>query len=121
MAYRQTIGRSRIQLTHMKVQPLQLLQALFCNCPNLAQTLFGPGCISNTAFTILDTLLQASFLAVETANWEGILKQGMYHQRKGLGVNESVMWGDYFFLEALLDALNGLNGRNPTVSARPGC
>ena len=73
------------------------------------------------AFTIVDTLLQATFLAVETANWEGILKQGMYHQRKGLGINESVMWGDYFFLEALLDALNGLNGRNPTVSARPGC
>jgi unsaturated chondroitin disaccharide hydrolase len=37
----------------------------------------------------------------ETPGWEGLLKHGMYHQRKGLGVDESVMWGDHFFLEAL--------------------
>ena len=73
------------------------------------------------AFTILDTLLQPSFLAIETPNWEGILKRGMYHQRKGLAVNESVMWGEYFFLEALLDALNILNNRYTSASARPGC
>ncbi|MEZ4832094.1 MAG: hypothetical protein R2873_08855 [Caldilineaceae bacterium] len=36
---------------------------------------------------------------------EGILKQGMYHERRGLGVNESVMWGDYFFLEAVSKVL----------------
>jgi unsaturated chondroitin disaccharide hydrolase len=33
--------------------------------------------------------------------WEGILKGGVYHIHKNLGVNESVMWGEYFFLEAL--------------------
>jgi len=33
--------------------------------------------------------------------WEGILKGGVYHLHKGLGVNESVMWGEYFFVEAL--------------------
>ena len=37
--------------------------------------------------------------------WEGILKGGVYHIHKGLGVNESVMWGEYFFLEALERAL----------------
>ncbi len=37
--------------------------------------------------------------------WEGILKGGVYHIRKNLGVNESVMWGEYFFLEALERAL----------------
>ena len=63
------------------------------------------------AFRILDTLLQPAFLASETPNWEGILRGGMYHQSKGLGVNESVMWGDYFFLEALVAALSLLNGR----------
>jgi len=53
------------------------------------------------ALTILDTLTTHEFTASHTPGWEGILKHGMYHQRKGLGVNESVMWGDYFFLEAL--------------------
>lgn len=49
---------------------------------------------------IMDTLTEPEFLAMDTPGWEGILKHGMYHQRNGLGVDESVMWGDYFFLEA---------------------
>jgi unsaturated chondroitin disaccharide hydrolase len=53
------------------------------------------------ALRILDTLTEFEFLAVEDAGWEGILKHGIYHQRKGLGVDESVMWGDYFLLETL--------------------
>ena len=53
------------------------------------------------AVQILDTLTTPEFLAVETPGWEGILKHGIYHQPKGLGVDESVMWGDYFFLEAM--------------------
>jgi unsaturated chondroitin disaccharide hydrolase len=52
------------------------------------------------ALRILSTLTSAEFLAVSDEGWEGVLKHGMYHQRKGLGVDESVMWGDYFFLEA---------------------
>ncbi len=73
------------------------------------------------AFTILDTLLGSGFLAIDTPHWEGILMQGMYHQSKGLGVNESVMWGDYFFLEVLLDALHILSGRQAYGGARPAC
>jgi len=57
------------------------------------------------ALRILNTLTTPEFLAVDTPGWEGILKHGMYHQRKGLGVDESVMWGEYFFLEALSKAL----------------
>jgi unsaturated chondroitin disaccharide hydrolase len=53
------------------------------------------------ARTILTTLLTPQFLAIDTPGWEGILKQGSYHERRGLGVGESVMWGDYFFVEAL--------------------
>jgi unsaturated chondroitin disaccharide hydrolase len=57
------------------------------------------------ALRILDTLTGPEFLAIETPGWEGILKHGMYHERRGLGVDESVMWGDYFFLEACAKVL----------------
>jgi unsaturated chondroitin disaccharide hydrolase len=53
------------------------------------------------ARTILDTLLTPEFVAVNDPGWEGILKHGSYHERLGLGVEESVMWGEYFFCEAL--------------------
>ncbi|MCD6290851.1 MAG: glycoside hydrolase family 88 protein [Anaerolineae bacterium] len=58
------------------------------------------------ALRILNTLLTPEFLAVETPGWEGILKHGIYHLRKGLGVDESVMWGEYFLLEALWKVWN---------------
>jgi unsaturated chondroitin disaccharide hydrolase len=57
------------------------------------------------AFAILNTLLTPEFLANETPGWEGILRHGIYHERKKLGVDESVMWGEYFFLSALDKAL----------------
>jgi unsaturated chondroitin disaccharide hydrolase len=57
------------------------------------------------ALNILDTLTSPEFLANETPGWEGILKHGSYHERKGLGVDESVMWGDHFFLEAVSKAI----------------
>ncbi len=53
---------------------------------------------------ILTTLCR-TWLAESEGTWEGILKGGVYHVHKGLGVNESVMWGEYFFLEALERAL----------------
>ncbi len=53
------------------------------------------------AHRILDTLTGPEFLANDSPGWEGILKHGTYHERKGLGVDESLMWGDYFLLEAL--------------------
>lgn len=57
------------------------------------------------ALIILDTLTGPEYLADETPGWEGILKHGMYHLNKGLGVDESVMWGEYFFIEAVDKAL----------------
>lgn len=55
----------------------------------------------NTALVMLDTLVTPEYLARETPGWEGILKHGVYHTAKGLGVDESVMWGEFFFCEAL--------------------
>jgi unsaturated chondroitin disaccharide hydrolase len=56
------------------------------------------------ALRILDSLCD-KHLAKPDPAWEGVLKAGVYHIHKGLGVNESVMWGEYFFLEALERAL----------------
>ncbi|HUP02831.1 MAG TPA: glycoside hydrolase family 88 protein [Bryobacteraceae bacterium] len=59
---------------------------------------------ADAARRILATLCRR-YLAADDAAWEGILKGGVYHLHKGLGVNESVMWGEYFFVEALDRAL----------------
>ncbi|HJZ82050.1 MAG TPA: hypothetical protein VKD91_16950, partial [Pyrinomonadaceae bacterium] len=40
--------------------------------------------------------------------WEGILRNGVYHIHKGLGVGESVMWGEFFFVEAMQKAIHAL-------------
>ena len=59
---------------------------------------------AETARCTLATLC-GQYLAASDPGWEGILKGGVYHLHKGLGVNESVMWGEYFFVEALDKAL----------------
>ncbi len=58
-----------------------------------------------TATAMLDALCQPEYLASETPGWEGILKHGVYHTDKNLGVDESVMWGEFFFVEALTKAV----------------
>ncbi len=54
-----------------------------------------------TALAMLDQLVTPQYLASETPGWEGILMHGVYHTDKQLGVDESVMWGEYFLVEAL--------------------
>jgi unsaturated chondroitin disaccharide hydrolase len=58
----------------------------------------------STAIHILHSLC-TEYLATADPSWEGVLKGGVYHIHKGLGVDESVMWGEYFFVEALEEAL----------------
>jgi unsaturated chondroitin disaccharide hydrolase len=58
----------------------------------------------SVARRVLETLA-TRHLAEPDPAWEGVLKGGVYHIHKQLGVNESVMWGDYFFVEALDRAL----------------
>lgn len=57
-----------------------------------------------TAIRILRSLCE-TYSGQGTPEWEGILRGGVYHLHKNLGVNESVMWGEYFFVEALENAL----------------
>lgn len=59
-----------------------------------------------TALAMLDQLTGPDYLADETPGWEGIVKHGVYHTAKNLGVDESVMWGEFFFVEALTKALD---------------
>lgn len=59
-----------------------------------------------TARHILKTLCEKHVAKSDPA-WEGILKGGVYHIHKKLGVAESVMWGEHFFVEALDRALGG--------------
>ncbi|MGN6332952.1 MAG: glycoside hydrolase family 88 protein [Motilibacteraceae bacterium] len=59
------------------------------------------------AFETIRTLSSPRFLASSDHEWDGILKHGSYHETKNLGVDESVMWGDYFFVEALDKVLGG--------------
>jgi len=54
----------------------------------------------SAAVKILRSLCE-KHLAKSDPTWEGILRGGVYHIHKGLGVDESVMWGEYFFCEAL--------------------
>lgn len=63
------------------------------------------------ALKMLDAMVQPEYLASETPGWEGILKHGVYHTKKNLGVDESVMWGEYFFVEALTKVAANQYGR----------
>lgn len=57
----------------------------------------------DSALRTIDSLT-SRYLGKGTDGWEGILRGGVYHIHKNLGVNESVMWGEYFFVEALQQA-----------------
>lgn len=59
------------------------------------------------ALTSLLTLTR-QYLGRHTPGFEGILNGGVYHLHKGLGVHEAVLFGEYFFVEALDKALKFL-------------
>ncbi len=62
---------------------------------------------------LLDALCNDRYCSWSDPDWEGILKHGVYHKHRGLGVDESVMWGEYFFVEAVGRAL----GQPPAVGS----
>jgi len=71
----------------------------------------------STAIHILRTLC-TDYLAASDPKWGGVLKGGVYHLHKSLGVDESVMWGEYFFTEALEEALRILRTSSQAPTAR---
>ncbi len=60
------------------------------------------------ALTTLVTLSE-QYLGEKTPGFEGILNGGVYHIHKDLGVHEAVLFGEYFFVEALDKALTTLD------------
>jgi unsaturated chondroitin disaccharide hydrolase len=68
----------------------------------------------SSAIHILRTLC-SQYVADKEPKWEGVLRGGVYHVHKGIGVDESVMWGDYFFADALEQALRVL----PELTRKP--
>ena len=58
------------------------------------------------SLAIMDALLTDRYTSWSDPDWEGLLKHGVYHFHKGLGVDESVMWGEFFFLEAACKLLD---------------
>ena len=62
------------------------------------------------ALTSLQSLSQ-KYLGSLTPGFEGVLNGGVYHIHKNLGVHEAVLFGEYFFVEALDKALTALEQR----------
>lgn len=54
---------------------------------------------------ILATLSTETFLGGPGDGWEGILRHAIYHRSEGIGVDESIMWGDYYFVDGLSQLL----------------
>jgi unsaturated chondroitin disaccharide hydrolase len=46
--------------------------------------------------------LADSYATVDGAPGAGLLKHAVYHMPNRVGVNEACIWGDYFYLEALV-------------------
>lgn len=53
--------------------------------------------------------LSKLYLGDQSPGFEGILNGGVYHIHKDLGIHEAVLFGEYFFVEALDKALTALD------------
>lgn len=73
----------------------------FWKLKNIEGSRQGGGVYRQAALSILSTLTGDGFLGADDPAYEGILRHGVYHRPNGWGVDESVMWGEYFFMEAL--------------------
>jgi unsaturated chondroitin disaccharide hydrolase len=103
-----TLSRSQVDTSASAIAAVGLF--------NLAE--FSPGVARRRAY--LDCALRTvdsltrRYLGEGDDGWEGILRGGVYHIHKDLGVNESVMWGEFFFVEALQKARRLLSEKHTT-------
>ena len=63
--------------------------------------------------------LSQKYLGSLTPGFEGVLNGGVYHIHKNLGVHEAVLFGEYFFIEALDKALTALEQEPTSIMLQP--
>ncbi len=68
--------------------------------------------LQDAALRILAALCDPTYLAIDDPGWEGILKHGVGDLEKGLAVGESLIWGDFFFTDALQRARRLLRAKH---------
>lgn len=85
-----------------------IIAGAFWKLQNIDGCQRGAKVYRDAALTILGTLTSDEFLSASDPGCEGILRHGVYHRPMNWGVDESVMWGDYFFMEALHAVLTEL-------------
>ena len=78
-----------------------IVAGAFWKLKDIEGTARGSNAYRHAALHILATLTSDEFLGAHDPACEGILRHGVYHRPMNWGVDESVMWGDYFFMEAL--------------------
>ncbi len=54
----------------------------------------------------LDSLCTDRYMAWSVPDWEGVVRHGVYRYHERRGIDESLIWGDYYFLEAVDKALH---------------
>ena len=84
-------------------EPLDSSAAAIAGCAlDLLSTLVPEeraGPLREACCRVASTLAGREFLAMGHPGEEGLILHGVYHRPRGWGVDASVMWGDYFFLE----------------------
>jgi unsaturated chondroitin disaccharide hydrolase len=55
----------------------------------------------DAAILTVELLSSSDYLASADDGWDGLVKHATYHLDNDLGVDESVMWGDHYYLEAV--------------------
>ena len=78
-----------------------IMAGAFWKLKDMAASRHGAKVYRQAALLILERLAGDEFLGAHDPAYEGILRHGVYHRPLNWGVDEAVMWGDYFFMEAL--------------------
>jgi unsaturated chondroitin disaccharide hydrolase len=94
-------GAPRIPDEPLDSSAAAIIAVAFWKLKEIEGTQRGARVYRRAALAILDTLAGDEFLGAHDPAYEGILRHGVYHRPMNWGVDESVMWGDYFFMEAL--------------------